>query len=98
MKNLAALRARRHVKCHARCHSWDLDICTENKLRIRDEHLAVQIFAVTLETRVLFNFEYDENVAATTTAGADVAGSSHRHVLTGRNTGRNMNFDFFILS
>jgi hypothetical protein len=97
MENLTALGACGHVKSDTRSHCWNFDIRAKHKLWIRDEDLAVQIFAVSLEPGILFYFEDNENVAATTTSGSNVARASHRHVLTGRNAGRNMNLDFLIL-
>jgi hypothetical protein len=98
MKNLTTFRSRGNVKSNARRNSRNFDIGAKDQLRIRDEHFAIQVFAVALETRILFNLEYNQNVAATTAARTDVARASHGHVLTGRHTGRNMNLDLLVLS
>src|SRR5215210_1493448 len=98
MKYLSALSSRRHMKGHARAHGGDLHIGAEDKLRICDKHFTIEIFAVTLETWVFLDLEYDEDVAASAAARPDISGTAHRHVLSSRDTSGNLDGDFLLLS
>src|SRR5687768_270213 len=81
---------------HTARHHRDLDIRAERELRIRHEHLAVEIFAVALETWILFHFKDDEDVASWSAARSHVTDSAHRHVLTGRDSRRYADDDLLL--
>src|SRR6185295_3158343 len=87
------LSSGRNLKVHASRDQRHIDVGTECELRVGDKDFGVQIFAVALEPRILFDLEHDENVTARAAAWADVANAAHRHVLTGGDAGGNAHGD-----
>src|SRR5688500_9410480 len=75
---------------HARADGRHFDVGTVNELWICHEHFTVQVLSVALEPRIPLDFEYDEDVPTAPAARPDVADATHRHVLTSRDSRRNL--------
>ena len=65
----------------------------KHELRVRDEHLGVEIFAVALEARIVGDLEQHVNVAARPASRSRVADAAQRHVLARRYARRNLDRD-----
>src|SRR5262249_4142231 len=54
------------------------------ELRVRHEHLGIEVLAVSLEALVVRDFEHDVHIAPRRAARARVADAAQRHVLSSR--------------
>src|SRR5687767_4292021 len=97
VEHLAALGSRRNVKSHTRADRGHLHVGAEHQLRKRDEHLAIEVLTISLEPRIFFDFENNEDVTFAPAAGSDVADAAHRHVLPRGDAGRHFHRDVFFL-
>src|SRR5881227_3705799 len=57
VKDLATLRTGRNLQCRARHDRRYHDIRTQHELPVREQHLRVQLLTITLEARIISNFE-----------------------------------------
>src|SRR5690606_6607254 len=58
-----------------------------------DRQLSDEVGALAHEARVLLDLEHDDDIAARTAARADAALAAHGDVVTGRDAGRDVDFD-----
>jgi len=63
-----------------------IDVRPQRQLWVGNQYLSVEILTVALEARIFLDLEHDDDVAARTTTGTDVADTAHRHVLTSRDS------------
>src|SRR6185503_1700543 len=89
IEDLSALGPSRYLKRYSAGDHLHVDVRAQRKLRVSDENLGVEIFAITLEALILFHLEHDEDVAARAATRTNVADAAHRHVLAGRDASRN---------
>src|SRR5439155_5143715 len=91
-----ALRPRWHAQDDTAGHRGNIDVGTEDELRIGRQHLGVQVFAVALEAWIVGDLEHYVHVTTRPAARANVSDSAQRHVLTRRDTAGNVDGYFSI--
>ena len=96
MKDLPALRRRRHMKQHLPADERHRHVGAKDELRIGQQGLGVQILAIALEPRIIGDLEDHMDVATLAAARARVPDAAKGHVLIRRDAGRNLYYDFLV--
>ena len=92
-EHLATLRALRNRQRQRASDTRHIDISAEYGLRIREQHFAIEIFAVALEAFIFDHFEDDDDITARTAAHPGIPHAAQMHVLPRRDAGRNLDLD-----
>src|SRR5262245_332434 len=95
MEDLSALRTGWHGEPDVACDTLDAQVRAKHELRVRDEHLGVEILTVTLEPRIVGDLEKNVDVTTRTAARPGISDTAQRHVLTCRDAGRNLHRQLF---